>query len=123
MLVLSAILLGVTALLGMGLLALHQWVRPVGWMRLPGAVHGLSGLAGFAVLLSALGGPPRGAQSGAGAFGGIAAALFAGTLAFAVATFVARRRGSGLAPLVLGLHATLAVAGLTMLAAYLSAPA
>jgi hypothetical protein len=122
MLSISAYVLAVTAMGGLALLALYQWVRPVGWWRLPGLGHGLLGLTGFGLLLAALGGPARGIKAGAGSFGLIAAALVAGAIAAAATAWLARRRGSAVATLALGLHATLAVAGLTMLAAYLSFP-
>lgn len=121
MLLLSAILLTATVLLGLGLLGLYQWMRPAGWFWLPGAAHGLMGVAGFAVLLASLGGPPRGGRLGVGAFGMIAAVLFALALAAAPLVFAARVRRSALSPLAIGLHATLAVAGITILAAYLGA--
>ena len=106
MLLAATIVLGLTALAGIGLFALYQWVRPAGWWRLPGAAHGLLGLTGVAVLLAGLRGPPRGVA-----------------VLMAALAFVARRRGSGAGTLALGLHATFAVAGLALLAAYLSFPA
>ena len=123
MLKLAAIILGITALGGMGLLALYQWVRPAGWWQAPGLAHGLLGVCGFALLLASLGGPPRGAAMGAGSFGTIATVLTGLAIAMAALAYAARRRGHAAGPLALGLHATLAIAGLTMLAAYLSYPA
>jgi hypothetical protein len=123
MLVLAAILLGLAALGGLGLLALYQWVRPVGRWRLPGAAHGLVGVAGFALLLGGLSGPPRGVEMGAGSFGRVAAVLIGLAVVMAGVAFWARWRGSKAGPLALGLHATFAVGGLVLLAAYLSYPA
>jgi hypothetical protein len=123
MLSFAAILLGLAALGGLGLLALYQWVRPVGWWRLPGVAHGLVGIAGFALLLGSLSGPPRGVEAGAGSFGLVAAALIGMALVAAAVAFWARWRGSKAGPLALGLHATFAVGGLVLLAAYLSYPA
>ncbi len=119
----AAILLGLAALGGLGLLALYQWVRPVGWWRLPGAGHGLLGVAGFALLLGSLSGPPRGVEMGAAAFGKVAAGLIGMAVAAACLAVWARWRGSKAGPLALGLHATFAVGGLVLLAAYLSYPA
>ncbi len=121
MLIFSAILLAIAALFGLGLLGLYQRMRPVRWVWLPGVAHGLAGLAGFALLLLSLGGPPRGERMGAGSFGLIAAWLFAGALVAAPLVFAARLRRSRLTSLAVGLHATLAIAGVTILAAYLDA--
>jgi hypothetical protein len=123
MLTLAAWLLGVAALAGLGLLALYQWVRPLGWWRLPGLGHGLAGLLGLAALLAALGGgPPRGVAMGAGSFGTVAGVLTGVAAALGVAGYVVRRRAPAAAQLAIGLHATFAVGGLTLLLAYLSYP-
>jgi hypothetical protein len=84
------------------------------------ALHAASGLAGLSCLLLALGGPPRGVDQGVSAFGDISAALIA-LAALAGGGLLAaraRRRRSGT---LIGLHATLAVSGLVVLAAYLFA--
>jgi hypothetical protein len=121
MLTVSLILVGLAALGGLLLLALYQWMKPAGRVWLPGAVHGLVGLAGFFFLLPVLGGPPRGVASGAGQFGAIAACLLGAGLLLGGWVVVARFRRRQPSTMVLGLHATLAVAGLVMLAAYASA--
>jgi hypothetical protein len=121
MLTLSLVLVGLAALGGLLLLALYQWVKPSGRVWLPGAAHGLVGLAGFLALLPALGGPPRGVASGSADFVGIAAFLLAGGLLLGGWVAVARLWRRQASALVLGLHATLAVAGLVMLAAYAAA--
>jgi hypothetical protein len=84
------------------------------------ALHGVSGLAGLSCLLLALGGPPRGLDRGVSAFGDISAALvaLAAVAGGGLLAAHARRRRSG--PLI-GLHATLAVSGIVVLAAYLFA--
>jgi hypothetical protein len=121
MLTLSLVLVGLAALGGLLLLALYQWVKPAGRVWLPGAAHGLVGLAGFLLLLAALRGPTRGLATGAAQFGAIAAFLLGGGLLLGGWVVVARWRRRQPSALVLGLHATLAVAGLVMLAAYASA--
>jgi hypothetical protein len=121
MLTLSLVILGIAALAGIGLLALYQWVKPTGRVWIPGAVHGGIGLIGFLTLLPALRGPPRGVASGASNFGSIAAIMLALGLALGGLAALARLRRRSPGALVLGLHATLAVAGLVMLAAYASA--
>ncbi len=123
MLMLAAILLGLTAVSGLAVLWRYQRIKPVGWRQWPGLGHGLLGLIGVAMLLGGLGGPERGVQMGAGSFGTVAAWLFGLALTMAALAFLARRRGSRIAALAVGLHATFAIAGLTMLVAYLSYPA
>jgi hypothetical protein len=119
MLTTSATLLAITALFGVCLIALAQYGRPAGAFWLPGAAHGTLGLIGFIVLLLALRGPPRGTASGSASFGLIAAILIAAALLTAAAVPILRARGREVPTMILGIHATLAVAGLVMLAAYL----
>ena len=116
MLNLSIWLLATAALGGLVLIGLAQW-RPPRHLWLPALAHGGLGAAGFTALLLALGGPPRGAAMGAQNFGAIAAILVGSALALGLLIFAIRRQPS---PLLLGLHATAAVAGVVMLAAYLS---
>lgn len=113
--------LGLATLGGVSLLALAQRSRPAGRVWLAGAAHGMLGLAGFAFLLAGLGGPARGTQTGTAGFGVIAAVLIGAGLALGLVLFAARLRRRSGAALLIGLHATLGVAGLVMLAAYLSA--
>ncbi len=119
----AAYLLTATALLGLGVLLLPlRWpAASASW--LPGAVHGACGVSGFALLAWSLGGPRRGVAMGAGSFGVVAAWLFGATLATAASMAAARLRRARPNVLAIGLHATLAVGGLTLLAAYLSFPA
>ncbi len=79
-------------------------------------------MAGFIVLLLGLRGPPRGVAEGAGSFGVIAAVMLALALLAALAIIAAqmRRRTPGM--LVVAIHATLAIAGFVVLAAYVSMP-
>ncbi len=116
----SASLLTGGAILGLLLVTLSQVAPSTFRLAWPGAVHGLVGLAGFGLLLAGLRGPPRGVQQGAGSFG-LVAAVFVG-LALLGGAFLAgaRLRRQPPAVLVIGVHATLGVAGLVMLAAYLS---
>lgn len=85
------------------------------------ALHGLLGLRGFACLVLGLLGPPQGLETGTASFGAIAAALI-GLAALAgsgiLATRFVKRRLSGA---LIGIHATLAVGGFVVLAAYLLA--
>lgn len=83
-----------------------------------GALHGLVGIAGFAVLLLAPRGPPRGEATGISSFGRVAAALLGITLVLALPIVVARLRRRRISVLVIGLHATMAISGIVILAAY-----
>ena len=114
-------ILGLAAIGGIALVALSQWRHPTGRIWLPGAAHGLTGLAGFVLLLLGLRGPPRGVQIGASGFGAVAAALIGLGLVLGLAVVVSRLRRRPISPLALGIHATLAIAGLVMLAAYVAA--
>jgi len=85
-----------------------------------GALHGALGIGGLCCLALTLGGPPQGADQGTSSFGAISTALIslAAIVGFAAfAHFVKRRR----AGLLVGLHATLAISGFVILAAYLLA--
>jgi len=113
MLSLSLIILMLAALLGSVLAAFH---RQPGW--LPGALHGLLGVIGFVLLLLALRGPPRGEALGIGSFGRIAAVLLALALLAGLATLVSRLRYRRLPGLLIGIHATIAITGVVILAAY-----
>lgn len=106
--------------LGIVLATLH--LRPEGprppWQL--GNVHGVVGAAGFALLLIALGGAPRGLINGTAQFGVFAAALFALALLAGLSLFgvlVAGRRPGFL----MAVHAGLAIAGFVVLAAYVFA--
>jgi hypothetical protein len=111
-------LLLAAALLGTVLAALHlrETMAPPSWSL--GALHGLIGILGLITLLIALRGPPRGLAIGVDGFGRTAAVLLALTLLAAVAILVARLRDRRVPGLLIGLHATTAVSGLVILAAY-----
>ena len=117
----SLYLLAAAAALGT---ALAVWHLQSEGRRIPpwalGALHAALGVAGFALLLPVLSGPPRGAALGVAGFGKVAAgflvlALLTGLLPLSARL---RRRRMALPSLVIGLHATLAVSGLVILAAY-----
>jgi len=85
------------------------------------ALHGLLAIAGLCVFLVALRGPPRGLDQGTAMFGPIAAALLTlAGLAGLVILYMHRGRNHRAATLV-GVHATLAISGFVVLAAYLFA--
>ena len=85
------------------------------------AVHGLFALGGFVCLLIGLQGPPRGAAEGVGSFGMVAAAMLALALAAGGCALGSRLLKTPLTGLLVGVHATLAVAGFVFLTAYLFA--
>ena len=109
-------LLLITALFGGVLAALHQRQTPPSWQL--GALHGGLGSIGFVALLLALRGPPRGVAMGVGAFGQIAALLLAMALIAGIAIMIARLRDRRVPGLVIGIHATIAISGVVILAAY-----
>ncbi|HBK04260.1 MAG TPA: hypothetical protein DDZ81_00165 [Acetobacteraceae bacterium] len=78
-----------------------------------GIAHGLVGAAGFAALLVAVRGPPRGVDTGVGSFGIIASALFAGAIGTGVAVLLLRRK-----PIVMAVHAGIAITGYVLLLAW-----
>ncbi len=102
-------------------MALSQAASPLRRLRWPGWLHGSLRLSGFVLLLAGLGGPIRGAQQGAGSFGFIVACFLGAAAVLGVLVFAARLRHRAPSTLAVGVHATLAVGGLVMLAAYLSA--
>src|ERR1700739_1498759 len=84
-------------------------------------VHGLFGLGGFGCLVLALRGPPRGLDQAIGSFGMIAAALIALTALLGVSFAATRLLNRRPAAILIGIHATLAVSGFVILAAYVFA--
>ena len=118
----TAVLSGGAAL-GTVLAVVSQLGRPKARVWWPAAVHGAVGASGFALLGGALRGPPRGVRMGAGSFGLFAAYFFAGALALGLLMAAMRLRGKPSGILLVGTHATVAIIGLVLLVAYLSAPA
>jgi len=119
MLDLSFALLLMAALIGLALATLHLQagrMRPLRW-PVWGA-HGLLGGAGFIVLLFCLGGPPRGAAMGLAGFGRAAALLLGLTLLAGLEMLFERLRYRRMPILVVGLHATLGIGAVIILAAY-----
>lgn len=119
MLIAAFALLGLAVLLGATLAVLHLSGRAAGPPRPLAALHGLVALGGFACLLLALRGPVRGAETGTASFGVIAAWLFTLAAAAGLSVLATYRRRPKLAGSLIGLHATLAVSGFVILAAYL----
>ena len=118
---LSLLLACAASLAGMVLAVLHGLGdRPPLWS---GLAHGAVGLGGLGVLLVALRGPPRAVALGGAAFGPVAAAMLATAALAGGAVLALRLRGTRPSVMLVGLHATVALFGLVVLAAYLSLPA
>jgi hypothetical protein len=80
--------------------------------------HAVLALGGYALLLWALDGPARGAQNGTGSFGAIAAGLFAIAVLLGLALLHRRIKARRLPGALVGIHASIAVAGFVILLAY-----
>jgi hypothetical protein len=121
MLIAAFVILAIAVLVGSGLALLHlrEGAATPPWPL--AALHGLVAIGGFGALLLALRGPPRGLNQGAGSFGMIAAALLAMAALLGAELVVARLRGRRLSGTLIGVHATLAVSGFVILAAYVLA--
>jgi hypothetical protein len=83
-----------------------------------GALHGTLGVIGLILLLLALRGPPHGEAMGVGTFGRIAVVLIAMALLGGLAILFGRLRQRHVAGIAIGIHATIAVARVVILAAY-----
>ena len=85
------------------------------------ALHGVIGIGGLCCLVLALRGPPRGLGQGTASFGVIAATLLALAALAGLGILLIRRGNKRRAGTLIGLHATLAISGFVVLAAYLFA--
>jgi hypothetical protein len=122
MLTAAFIILGSAVLLGAALAVLHQRTEPGAGAPWPvAAVHGLLGVGGLICLVLALRGPPRGLDRGTGSFGTIGATLIALAALAGGAILITHLRNRRGGATLIGIHATLAVSGFVVLAAYLLA--
>ena len=85
------------------------------------ALHGVIGIGGLCCLVLALRGPPHGLGQGTASFGVIAATLLALAALAGLGILLIRRGKKQRAGTLIGLHATLAISGFVVLAAYLVA--
>jgi hypothetical protein len=85
------------------------------------ALHGLLGLTGLCCLALSLRGPPRGAEFGVASFGAISTVLIALAALVGLGVFFTYRLKGRRAGGLIALHATLAISGFVILAAYLMA--
>jgi hypothetical protein len=122
MLVAAFIVLGVVVLLGCALAVLHLRSNGAGTPPWPlAALHGLLAMVGLCCLALALRGPPRGLAQGMASFGAIATALIALAALVGAGLLTAHILKRRIAGVMIGIHATLAVSGFVILAAYVFA--
>jgi hypothetical protein len=124
MLIAAFIILGCAVLLGSALAVRHLRTpsgavvpSPIPWPV--AALHGLLGIGGLVCLGLTLRGPPRGLAQGTASFGTIAATLLTLAALAGGGLLAARLRNRPPAGALIGVHATLAVSGFVVLAAYL----
>jgi hypothetical protein len=122
MLIAAFVTLGVAVLLGATLAVLYLRAATVPAAPWPlAALHGLLGIGGLCCLVLALRGPPRGVDLGVASFGAIGAALMALAALAGLGVMLTHRLKRRRAGTLLGLHASLAISGFVILAAYLLA--
>jgi hypothetical protein len=85
------------------------------------ALHGIAAVGGLGCLALALRGPPRGVELGTASFGVIAAVSFALAALLGAKLLAARVLDRPIGGAAIGIHATLAVSGFVILAAYVFA--
>ena len=112
-------LVSLAVVLGVVLALLHMrgGMRPH-WVA--GVTHGGLGAGGLLALVLSLRGPPRGALTGVGPFGTIAAVLGAMAIAAGLGVEAALRRNRALGGVAIAVHATLAITAYVILAAYVA---
>jgi len=121
-LVTAFVVLGLAVLLGCALAVLHLRNNGAGPAPWPLAgLHGLLGAVGLCCLALALRGPPRGLDQGTASFGIFAAALISLAALVGAGLLAAHLLKRRIAGAVIGVHATLAVSGFVILAAYVFA--
>ncbi len=123
MLAAAFVILTVAVALGAVLAVLHlrtnKTATPPPWPL--GALHGILALAGLGCLALALRGPPRGVRQGTASFGFIATVLFVLAVLLGAKLLAARIFGKQIDGGTIAIHATLAVSGFVILAAYVFA--
>ena len=119
MLGLSTLLLALAVLIG-SWIAIEAMRRPAPPKLAWAALHGLAALAGYVLLLLALGGPVRAAAAGAASFGLIAAIALALAAIPGLLLLRAHLKGRKLAGGLIGTHAFIAVTGFVILLTYWS---
>ena len=112
--------LGIAVLLGSVLFVMHLRDDPGGAARWRlAALHGLLGIGGLVCLLFALRHPPLRPDQGTAGFDKISMALIALAALLGGGIFAVRLAGKGRAGTLIGIHATIAISGFVVLAAYM----
>jgi len=115
----TLIIVGSAALLGTMLAVQHMSAKSAAAAPWQIAIlHGLLGIVGLICLVWALRGPARGLDQGTASFGLISATLIAPAALIGGGMFALRLLGRRIPGTLIGVHATLAVSGLVVLAAY-----
>ena len=119
-------ILTIAVALGAVLAVLHLRTNKTATPPLPppwplGALHGIIALTGLGCLALALRGPPRGLQQGTASFGLIATVLFVLAALLGAKLLAARILKKPIGGGTIAIHATLAVSGFVILAAYVFA--
>jgi hypothetical protein len=117
---LSLILLGIAMLFGFVLAALNLRTSAKAPPLLARVTHGVLGAAGLAVLLLTTGEAAKGVDSGSATFRLDAEVLLIAALLLGLGILVSYRIAPKSAGAVIALHATIAMFGLAILAAYVS---
>jgi hypothetical protein len=117
-------ILGVVASAGLWLGGLYLLAeRPPGRLKWPGLLHGLGGLAGFAVLVASVPGSratPHAVRMGAGSFAVVAELLLAAALVAGAVILAVHLRRRPVSASLVAVHGMLAITGYTLLVTYLT---
>ena len=122
MLFVAIAILGLVVLAGGWLGSLYLLVDKPPTRHWAGAVHGAAGLAGFLVLVAALGAAPsaRAVRMGAGGFGLFSGALIAGALFAGAAILLTQLRRRPVSTTLVAAHGLLGISGYTLLLTYMT---
>jgi len=118
MLTAAFVILGIAILLGCLLAVLYLRTEGAAAPWPLAALHGLVAVGGLFCLALALRGPVRGVEQGTGSFGIIAVTLIGSAALIGVGSLVTHLIKRRLPGILIGTHATLAVGGFAILAAY-----
>ena len=118
MLTTAFVILGIAVLLGSLLAVLYLRTEGAAAPWPLAALHGLVAIGGLFCLALALRGPLRGVEQGTASFGIIAVTLIVSAALIGVGSLVAHLFKRRLPGILIGIHATLAVGGFAILAAY-----